>query len=143
VPAKSFAGANVSGLFFVSMNVLDQQGQRLPQISQSTHGARHVVSVENYSTLSQNAWVVASLPHGTSRIEFVDSAGQAAARWDKQAMNIPTGTTVDLECPLRRNNGSNHPNEPIQCDDVQDAQGSLAWASGTKGVPFTITILAT
>jgi hypothetical protein len=141
VAGQSFAGANVSGFFFVSMQVLDHSGQPISQISQSTQGARHVVTVENISGLTQNALVKVMLPHKRRRIEFLDPASNLAIdQWSESAMGIPVFSKVDVERPLQRNSGSNHPSEPIRCVDVQDAQGAMAWSPGTTGVPFQITI---
>ena len=131
--------ANVSGLFHVSMEVLDNSGTPLAQITTTTPGARHVVHIENISTLTRDARVVALLPHGTARIEFVVS-GASQARWRKQVSRIPSGQTRDLECDLRRNTGAARRNEPLQCDQVHDRRGSLNWRSLTSGLPFQMTI---
>jgi hypothetical protein len=131
--------ANVAGLFHVSMEVLDHSGTCLTQITIRTRGARHVVHVENISTLTRDARVVAVLPHGTTRLEFVVS-GAVQTQWDKHVLRIPSGKKRDLECDLRRNTGSAHRNEPLQCDQVYDKRSSLPWTSLTPGVPFQMTI---
>jgi hypothetical protein len=134
------AKQNVSGKFFVSMEVLDHLGRPITRISTATKGARHVVHVENISGLPCNARVKARLPNGTLRIEFVDASGSAVADWDKSQYSIPKFATRDLECALRRNTGSSHSKEPIQVDDVMDGRGTLGWNSATSGVPIQISI---
>jgi hypothetical protein len=141
VAAVAFASANVSGLFFVSMDVVDHNGVHLPQITRNTQDARHVIVVENYSGLTQNAKVCASLPHGMRRIEFVP-VKTATDSWSYAINGIPDSQKVRFECRLRRNNGSSDPVEPIRCDDVQDALGSLAFRPGSSGVPFFMHIAA-
>jgi hypothetical protein len=113
------------------MEVLDQVGTVLSRIDVSVGNARHVVHVENISTL----------PNGTARIEFVDSSG-ATASWDNFVLRIPPGKTRDLECPLRRNSGGMAYNEPLQCDKVYDRRGTLPWRQLTAGIPFQMTIHA-
>jgi hypothetical protein len=123
------------------MEVLDHHGRPLSQISTRTHGARHVVHVENLSSLTEDAKVFASLPNRKRHIEFVDPAG-THDKWNDVRNSIAPGAIVDLEFSLRRNGGSSSLAEPIQCDDVQDKVGTLAWSSGTSGVPFTMKIAA-
>jgi hypothetical protein len=130
---------NVSGLFYVSMEVLDAAGAVLTQIDAGVAVARHVVHVENISTLPRDARVNASLPHGTAHIEFVISAA-AKPKWKRSVSRIPSGQTRDLECDLRRNSGAAHKNEPIQCDEVFEKRGRLSWRNLPSGVPFQITI---
>jgi hypothetical protein len=141
VATRIFASANVSGLFFVSMEIQDHLGRPLSNISARTQGARHVVRVENVSSLTQNARVFASLPNGKRRIEFVGRAG-AIDTWNDVRNNIASGAIVDLDFPLRRNSGPHSPAEPIQIDDVQDSVGTLVGNPATCGVPFTMTIAA-
>jgi hypothetical protein len=123
------------------MEVLDQVGTVLSRIDVSVGNARHVVHVENISTLPRDARVAATLPNGTARIEFVDSSG-ATASWDNFVLRIPPGKTRDLECPLRRNSGGMAYNEPLQCDKVYDRRGTLPWRQLTAGIPFQMTIHA-
>jgi len=134
------AKTNVSGMFYVSMEVLDSLGRPVTSISKRTPGARHVVRVENISRLARDARVLARLPNGMTRIEFIDASGTACDSWDKAVTNIPKGATRDLECDVRRNSGSTHTAEPIQCDDVMEGRGALGWKPASSGVPIQITI---
>jgi hypothetical protein len=123
------------------MDVEDRSGKSLSQIDVRTSNARHVIRVENISSLTQNTQVFAKLPNLTNHIEFVDG-GTVTDNWNEARYNIASGTIVTCNRPVQRNTGPNNPAEPIQCDDVQDSVGSLAWSSGTSGVPFSMTIAA-
>lgn len=123
------------------MEVLDNSGRVLTQIDAGTQGARHLVHVENISTLPRDTRVVALLPHGTAHVEFA-VAGAARTHWDHHVLRIPSGQTRDMECYLRRNTGPARMNEPIQCDRVYDRRGSLPWRELTSGLPFQMTINA-
>jgi hypothetical protein len=121
------------------MDVIDLAGKSLPDISASTKDARHLVRVENISTLKQNAKVSAKLPNGTLRLEFVEH-GSVSDNWSDFRNNIPSTTEVDFVREIRRTGGPNYSAEPIECVDVEDSMGSLAWSSGSSGVPFSMTI---
>lgn len=131
--------ANVAGFFHVSMDVLDNSGTPLTQINARTAGARHAVHVENISTTSRDARVVASLPSGRACIEFV-VAGAPQPQWNQTTLKIPNGQTRDIECDLRRSAGPARKNEPIQCDEICERRGTLKWKRLSGGVPFQITI---
>jgi hypothetical protein len=130
---------NVSGLFYVDMEVLDVTGGVLNQIAAGDIGVRHVVHVENISTMPRDARVISTLPHGTTHIEFLIS-GVAKSKWDRSVARIPSGQKRDLDCDLRRNNGPINRNEPIQCDEVFEKRGQQSWKKLTAGVPFQVTI---
>lgn len=130
---------NVSGLFFIGMEVVDQSGKPVASINATTSGARHVVSIENISTLPRNVRVVAVLPQGLTRIAFTIDGGYVD-RWQKEMIHIPDGQIRTLECDLVRTRGPNATGEPIQCDEVYDQRGTLQWKKLTKGLPFQITI---
>jgi hypothetical protein len=131
--------ANVSGFFYLSMEVLDNSGASLTTVSAGTGTAFHTVHIQNISTLPRDARVVCVLPNGTRRIEFV-VAGTAQDRWDNSTLRIPKSVTRDLACDLRKNTGPASGNEPIQCDEVYEKRGTLPWTRLTAGVPFQMTI---
>jgi hypothetical protein len=126
--------ANVSGLFFVDMDVLDGVGNSIFQLDASTPNPRHVIWIENISGATQSAWVYASLSNQTLRIEFVKN-GVAHANWDDQVLNIPSGARRELGCNLRRNGGPPGYNEPLQCDRIDKTQGTLPWIRLWRGLP--------
>lgn len=130
--------AIVSGLFRISMDVEDGAGHSIPQISTSTAGARHVVALQNISTIPLSARIVTRLPNGPVRIEF--SGAATLDRWDKQITHIAANGQATLECDLRRNSGAPRPNEPIQCDEMYQRQGSLPWVQLYSGLPFQTTV---
>ncbi|WP_316172498.1 MULTISPECIES: hypothetical protein [unclassified Bradyrhizobium] len=136
------ATSNVSGLFYVIMDVKDSTGSSVSSIPGGTPPIKHVISVENISALSQNVKVKASLPNSTRSIEFVDGSG-TYDQWSDSRVSVASGVTVTLDFELRRNGGPKNSAEPIQCDDVEDSIGSLASSSATCGVPFSMTIAAT
>lgn len=123
------------------MDVIDLLGNSLPDISASTKNAQHLVRVENISTLKQNAKVFLKLPNSTLRLEFVEQATVSDA-WSEARNDIASGSEVDFVREMRRTGGPNHTAEPIECVDVEDSMGTLAWSSGSCGVPFSMTIPA-
>jgi hypothetical protein len=132
-------GVNVSGLFSIQMDVVDAQGNSLAAIDAATRGARHVVHIENYSTLSKGARVIATLPHGKTRIAFhVD--GRQADMWDQHVENIPGRTTSVLECRVVRTRGPARHEEPIQCDQFFDKNGEMEWRPQWDKIPFQIIV---
>jgi hypothetical protein len=126
--------ADVSGLFFIDMGVLDGSGKSILQLDASTANPRHVIWIENISGVTQSAWVYASLPNRTLRIEFVKN-GIAQTNWDDRVLNIPGGAQRELGCDLRRNGGPPGNNEPLQCDRIDKTQGSLPWIRLWRGLP--------
>jgi hypothetical protein len=132
----------VNGLFSIWMEVVDHTGATVSAINSATNGPRLVVHIENISSVPRGAKILASLPNGMRRIEFV-SAGTAQSNWNDQVSNIPKNATRDLERDVRRNNGPAAAGEPIQCDEVHDQRGSLPWTQLTQNVPFQITITVT
>ena len=106
--------SNVSGVFYVTMSVEDHSSALLSQIATSTSNARHVIRVENISSLTQNAKVIASLPNGTRSIQFTDPGGGVVANWDETRHNIPSGAIVICDRPLTRNGGPKNAAEPIR-----------------------------
>jgi hypothetical protein len=123
------------------MDVVDLNGNSLSAISHSTNDAQHLVRVENISTLKQNAKVSVRLPNGTYRLEFIVQ-GSGADEWSDSQSNIASTTVVDFACEIRRTQGPKNLAEPISCVDVEDSIGTLAWSSGSSGVPFSMTIPA-
>lgn len=122
------------------MDVQDSHGHRVHQIP-ARSGTFHVVKVENIATLKhQHARVTCSLPNGRLRLEF-SSAKLPSASWSDTRLRIAKRVTVEMRCELRKKpGGSANTAEPIQCDDVEDSVGSLAFSSATSGVPFAMTI---
>src|ERR1700747_1556896 len=116
--------ADVSGLFFIYMDVVDPVCQSVKQLDGSTANPRHVIWIENISGTTQSARVYATLPNRTLRIEFVINGG-AQAQWNDDVLNIPAGARRELGCSLRRNGGPAGNNEPLQCERIDKTQGSL------------------
>ncbi|MGJ5134371.1 hypothetical protein [Bradyrhizobium oligotrophicum] len=137
--AAGFAKANVSGFFFVSMWVVDDQGAQTPYIS-GRMNARHVVKVENITSLDYDAKVSASLPHGMRRLEFVQN-GNVSSSWKQEIRDIPAFDAVEFECDIRHSSQATpHKIEPIRCDDVADSRGSQPYMPGRYGTPFQMQI---
>jgi hypothetical protein len=122
------------------MDVIDQGGKPLQQITRHTRNARHIVSVENFSGLTQNARVTVKLPNLKLRLEYITPAAGGADGWIDFRSGIASGTTVDFVHRLRRTGGPNNPTEPIECADVEDSLGTLKFNAATCGVPFSMTI---
>jgi hypothetical protein len=130
----------VSGLLSVSMDVIDNVGTTISKIDSTTSGPHHIVDIENISTVPRGAKIVALLPNSSRGIEFVQG-GAALSGWNDEVKNIPSGATRRLGCDLRRNSGPSASGEPIQCDELYENRGTLAWARLYAGVPFQITIV--
>jgi hypothetical protein len=131
--------ANVAGLFFVCMDVIDQSGTKVKQLSSSTQKPRHVIRIENISDATKSAHVFASLPHGMIRIEFIKN-NISGADWDDHILNIPPGARREASCELRRNGGPAGRNEPLQCDRLDHTQGTLPPIRLWQGLPTQHTI---
>jgi hypothetical protein len=121
---------SVCGLFSVRMEVCDASNACIGLIDAATVGPRHVVNVENISSVPRGARVLSSLPQGTRRLEF-QVAGAAVANWDKSVLRIPPGNARELECGLHRHGRATGPNEPLQCDEVHEQRGALAWRAAS------------
>jgi hypothetical protein len=122
------------------MEVRDASGTVIGTVDASTVGPRHVIYVENISSLPRGARAVASLPQGMRRLEF-EVNGASVASWDKHVLQIPAGATRELECDLNRHGRATGPNEPLQCDQVHEQRGSLPWRQlSSSNVPFQMTV---
>lgn len=132
----------VSGLFSITMDVVDGGGKSVPLLDSSTHRPRHVITVENISSLPRDVHAFASLPHGVRRIEFIGPSNSPLTHWDGQVLNIPQTAKRDIESDLRRNGGPAGHAEPIQCDEIRERRGgsSLAWNKLHQNLPFQITV---
>ena len=130
----------VSGLFSLNMEVLDSGGTVVTRIDDKTSELRHVIHAENISSLPRGARVKASLPNGTRRLEFARE-GNTSASWEDEILNIASGGTGDLECAIRRNDGPAGSKEPLQCDELHEKRGMLAWRQLSAGdLPFQIAV---
>ena len=113
---------DVAGLVAFEMEVQDIRGTCITRINSSTVGPpRHVVKVENIGKRPRGIRVLASLPGGVGRLEFVNG-GQRTANWDKQVLNVPCNSPRELECDLSRKSAGL--NEPLQCDKIYQARGA-------------------
>jgi hypothetical protein len=122
------------------MEIRDSSNACIGLIDAATVGPRHVINVENISSLPRGARTLASLPQGMRRLEF-QVGGASVANWDKSVLRIPAGAARELECALHRHGRGTGTNEPLQCDDVHEQRGSLAWRQlRSPSVPFQITV---
>jgi hypothetical protein len=123
------------------MEVLDSNGVCLTKIDRSVSGPRHVIHVENISSLPRGAKAKASLPNGMRRLEFTTTTGPSAD-WEDETLRISAFGIADLECPIARNNGPAARSEPLQCDELHDKLGvAAAWQQLTAGsIPFQVRI---
>jgi hypothetical protein len=128
----------VCRLLSIDMEVRDASGKIINAITNSTTGARHVVKVKNISSLDRSVRVVASLPNGRTHLEFDDN-GTKKADWDKNVGKIPKYDRGELECNLVHKSANKC--EPLQCDEVYQQRGTLAWSQlHSPDIPFNIKV---
>jgi hypothetical protein len=123
------------------MRVVDGSDQPVTAVTAIMQGVRHIVDIENVSTLTRSARVQALLPQGKKRIAFLIENTQTD-RWDQHVEDIPSRATRQLECNIVRTvEPSGHPNEPIQCHKVYERRGRQTWVEKSADkLPFEITV---
>lgn len=110
-------------------------------ITPKSTSARHVISVENISTLPYGVRISASLPSGMRRIAFLTARG-TVPDWQDHHFNIPGKASVDLECRLLRVRGTTAGTEGLRCDTVWKNKGHLPFHPIARP-PFQITMAVT
>jgi len=140
----------VTGLYQISMRVRDSTNRVIGAIDAATQGPYHVIDIENISSIPRQAWVLASLPFGTARLEFhVNPAtGEACSphtvattsdRWWGDTSIMNRFVRLHVECLVTRNGGLPAFDEPLQCDEILDRRGNTQWQPRYI-VPFQMTI---
>ncbi|QAU37143.1 hypothetical protein XH86_05165 [Bradyrhizobium guangdongense] len=132
----------VTGVFQVTLDVLDNSGTSITSIDALTIGCRHVVTVKNFSTSPKQVSVEVSLLNGTTSLEFL-VGGYSASQWTDQTHGtIAGGTEGKLSCYLERTSGPNSLNEPIQLVRLKAGDGppKPLYTVRSSHIPFADTI---
>jgi hypothetical protein len=116
--------AIVAGLFVVRMDIVDADGQVISAINASTLRPRHVVEIENITTLPWDVRVYITLPYGIRSLEFANSAKSS---WMGEAMRIPPSALQQVSMELVRASGANGAEESIRCVEIHEKYGFRPW----------------
>jgi hypothetical protein len=122
------------------MRIVDEADKPVTTVVAGAQGLRHVVDVENISTMPRSARVVAELPNGNRRLAFQPER-RHTEEWDKFVEGIPQRESRLIECALIWRKGPTSSEEPIQCSRIFERRGAMEWIElKTDRLPFQITV---
>jgi hypothetical protein len=129
------------GNLVVRSFAVDAAGNEVESISRGSNSipTRHVVEVENWSTIPYDVSVDAELPQGRSRLSF----DGPAANWNATIWSLAQSDTDRDETGLTAN-GNAGGNERIHCAAVKWKKAKRhRWTGATSGLPLSLTIRVT
>jgi hypothetical protein len=129
------------GNLVVRSFVVDEAGKDVESLSRGSNSnpTRHVVEVENWSTIPYDVSVDVELPQGRSRLSF----DGPAENWSATIWSLAESDTDRDETRLTAN-GSTAGNERIHCAAVKWKKAKRhRWTSTTSGLPLSLTIRVT
>jgi len=128
------------GNFVVRSDVSVSAGS-VTSLARGTNDARHVVEIENWTTVPYDVEVKIVLPQGRNRLSFPTSPN--ADSWTANAWSLAESENHTEECELACG-GSSPGSERIHCVSVRSKKaGGHKWYHSGGPLPLALTIAIT